>query len=358
MQVIIILFISLVLLFLVIISIGKIINAKRYTIQSETGIQTSEYVTLGGIEQYIQTRGEDISNPIILILHGGPGSTMAYYSYCWQTPFEKDYTIVHWDQRGCGNTYYHDKEAEKPTLDLLLTDLDELVDYLRTKYNKQKLLIMGHSWGTFLAGIYSRKHPEKISAYIGVSQMLDFRKSEQVSAKEAIRLAKDNGNTQDEQEIKRQLELLLQIRKIDQQLAPKFLKLRKLKDKYLPKGQSISALETIMLGIFSPYMTVNDLKWLFNFKALIHSNSELYEALLLGNGLSMYQYGLSYEMPVAIFAGEYDWITPYSLADQYFNDITAPYKTFISMKNVGHVPFMDQSKEFSKVLSDTLVHLP
>lgn len=77
---------------------------------------------------------------------------MAYYSHYWQAELEKDYTIVHWDQRGCGNTYYCDQKAVKPTLDLLLSDLDQLVDYIRFEYKKEKVIIVGHSWGTFLGG--------------------------------------------------------------------------------------------------------------------------------------------------------------------------------------------------------------
>lgn len=354
MKIILLIFLGLIILFALTIIIGRIINAQKYKIRSKTGVQKAEYITIGEIEQYIQIRGQDISNSVIIMLHGGPGNNMAYYSYYWQIDLEQDYTIVHWDQRGCGNTYYRNKEAEKPTLDLLLSDLDELVDYIRLEYDKEKVIIVGHSWGTFLGGIYSGEHPEKISAYIAISQMLDFKKSEQISAEEAIRLANAAGKTQDTREISEKLELIMAYQKFDKLTATKFLEFRQLKDKYLPSGDTMSVLETISLRLFSPYMTFNDLKWMFNFDKLIKSNSELYEVLLSEGKLSMYDYNLQYEIPVIIIAGDCDWITPHSMAFNYFNDISAPKKEFIAIENTGHIPFVDKPKEFSEALLKAL----
>lgn len=354
---ILIVLLGLILLFFIIIRIGRIINAQKFKIRSKTGVQKTEYITIGGIEQYIQIRGQDISNPVIIMLHGGPGNNMAYYSYYWQTDLEQNYTIVHWDQRGCGNTYYRNTEAQKPNLDLLLSDLDELVDYIRSEYNKEKVIIMGHSWGTFLGAIYSGEHPEKLSAYIGISQMMDFMKSEQIAAEEAIRLANAAGKTQDTLKINEKLELIMTFQIFDKQTATKFLEFRQLKDKYLPSGDTMSALETILLRLLSPYLTFNDLKWMFNFNKLIKSNSELYEALLSEGKLSMYDYNLKYEVPVIIIAGDCDWITPHSMAFNYFNDIFAPNKEFITIENTGHIPFVDKPKEFTEELLRALNNL-
>lgn len=356
-KIILLIFLGLLIMLTITIIIGRMINTQKYKIRSDTGVQKSEYITIGGISQYIQIRGQDISNPIIIMLHGGPGSNMAYYSYDWQTDLEQDCTIVHWDQRGCGNTYYRNKEANKPTLELLLSDLDELADYIRLEYDKEKVIIMGHSWGTFLGGIYSGEHPDKVSAYISISQMLDFKKSEQVSTEEAIRLANIAGKTQDAQNIEIKNELIMTYQRFDKASATEFIKLRQLKDKYLPAGDGMPTFEMVALRLFSPYMTFNDLRWMFHFDKLIETNSELYEALLSDGKLSMYDYNLHYEVPVIIIAGDCDWITPHSMAFQYYNDISAPYKEFITIKNVGHIPFIDKPKEFSEALLKALKNI-
>ncbi len=345
------LFLVVLILFAVAIMIGKMINAQKYKIRSETGIQTADYIAIGGIRQYVQIRGQDVSNPIIVMLHGGPGSNMAYYSYVWQANLEKEYTIVHWDQRGCGNTYYYNQMAEKPTVDLLLSDLDELVEYIRLTYHKEKVILMGHSWGTFLGGIYSGEHPEKISAYTAIGQMVDFRKSEQVSAQEAIRLANMAGKVRHAREINETLELIMTFRELDKSKAMALIKFRQRKERYLPSqyGSKMG-----ILRLLSPYMTFHDFKWMMSFDKLIESNSSLYEVLFSDGKLSMYNYNMKFEVPVIIIGGDWDWTTPYHMASDYFQDITAPKKEFITIENTGHIPFVDKPEEFSKALSNTL----
>ena len=348
---ILLLFAGFLLIIILSLITGKIINAYKFKIRSKKGIQKTEYITIGQIQQYIQIRGQDISNPIILMLHGGPGNNMAYYSYYWQADLERDYTIVNWDQRGCGNTYYRNKDAQKPTLDLLLQDLDELVDHIRSEYHKEKITIMGHSWGTFLGGIYSGTHPEKISAYIPIGQMLDFKKSEQVSAREAMRLADAAGKPKDAQKIEKKLELIMSCQTLDKQNAKEFLKFRQLKEKYLPSQYSNKML---LLQLFSPYMTFRDFKWMINFNALIESNSELYQALLSDERSSMYNHDPQFKVPVILIAGADDWTTPYSMALNYFNHISPPVKELITIENTGHLPFIDKAGEFSEMLLKTL----
>ncbi|UQT47886.1 lysophospholipase [Flavonifractor plautii] len=112
-----------------------------------------------------------------------PGATACR----WQGALEAAFTVVHWDQRGSGNTYYRDPAAPPPTVERLLSDLDELVYALRARYGRDRLFLLGHSWGSLLGGLYALRRPEKLSAWLPVSQMVDFKRSEQVSAAEAIR---------------------------------------------------------------------------------------------------------------------------------------------------------------------------
>lgn len=339
---------GLIALFFIIWGIGRFINTQKFKIRSEAGVQKADYITIGGIEQYIQIRGQDISNPIIVVLHGGPGNNMAYYSYYWQADLEKEYTIVHWDQRGCGNTYYRNEEAEKPTLDLLLSDLDELVDYVCAKYGKENVVIMGHSWGTFLGGVYAGKHPEKVSAYAGISQFNDVWQSEQCAAKEAVRLANAASKTDDAKKIEEQFQLVRSSQEINMR---EFLKLRRLTGKYLPNGDNTP----FSVRLFSPYMTFNDLRWflspIFSFDKFIENQDKLYATLYSESELSVYDY-TQYEVPVVIIAGDCDWITPYSMARNYLDNISAPKKEFILIENAGHIPFMPG--RFTEALRNTL----
>lgn len=271
----------LIILLAISIAIGKIINSQKHKIYSDTGVQKSDYITLGGIEQYIQVRGQNTENPAIIVLHGGPGSNMAYYSYYWQSDLEENFTIVHWDQRGCGNTYYHNKgKAEKPTLDLLLSDLDELVDYVCAEYDQDKVIIMGHSWGTVLGGIYVGQHPEKVSHYVAVGQMVSTWDGEEKAVNEAIRLANEANEAVVAGEIETKFQL---IRKAEHLDMAEFMSLRGVTGAYLPTGDNMSAMSQIRMGLFSPDMTFNDLRWFLlpmtDFEKFMEPNSILCDTL-------------------------------------------------------------------------------
>ena len=274
-------------------------NARARRIRCEGGVERAGYIPLGGMEQYIQVHGREASNPVLLMLHGGPGRPMSQDAYAWQGALEERFTVVHWDQRGCGNTYARGRNPEKPTLELLLGDLDALVEALRSAYGKEKVLLLGHSWGTLLGGIYAEKHPEKISAYISVSQMLDFRASERASAQEAIRLA---GGSRDARKIQELLEAVTACQRLDRAGAARLMKLRRLKEKYLPPqsgGQKLSQL------LFSPDLTWGGLQWMLRFDRMIESNSALYEEIFTAS--SACQAPVRYEVPVILAAGSWDW---------------------------------------------------
>ena len=110
---------------------GRACQSGRYRITAPNGVQRAGYVPLGGIRQYVQVRSWDAAHPVLLVLHGGPGSTLGATACRWQGALEAAFTVVHWDQRGSGNTYYRDPAAPPPTVERLLSDLDELVDALR-----------------------------------------------------------------------------------------------------------------------------------------------------------------------------------------------------------------------------------
>ena len=146
MKLIMVAFLILCFLSIVIIGILRIRNANKSKINTDNGIQENIYVEIGGIEQYLQIRGEDKDNPVILWLHGGPGFPLTYLSYYYQTGLEDDYTIVCWEQRGCGRTYYRNEPTEDVSVDILLSDMDELIDYLRERFGEERIIIIGQSY--------------------------------------------------------------------------------------------------------------------------------------------------------------------------------------------------------------------
>lgn len=140
--------------FFVVAIFGRNINQVTRAAAYKDGINESEYVMLNGQEQYLLMIGHDRSNPVIISLHGGPGAPMTSTDYCWLEYLTDDYTVIGWDQRGCGRTYYHNLETDPDnstvTFEQAEEDLDALVDYICDRFGQDKVIIMGHSYGSLL----------------------------------------------------------------------------------------------------------------------------------------------------------------------------------------------------------------
>lgn len=156
---------------------------------SPNGIDEQKEIAIGGIKQWITIRGRDRNNPILLFLHGGPAAPEMPTSWTFQNPWEDYFTVVQWDQRGSGKTYNADdpkKIAPTLTLDRMEKDTEDLVQYLRTKYHKKKIFVIGHSWGSLLGITLAHNHPEWLYAYVGMGQMIDTLASERDSYEAAL----------------------------------------------------------------------------------------------------------------------------------------------------------------------------
>lgn len=93
--------------------------------KSKRLIYLEEYVSINGIDQFLYHQGTSYDNPVMLFLHGGPGSVLSLFTGAFQEKWEEIYTVVHWDQRGAGKTLT--KNPDKlPTIDLMLQDLFEV----------------------------------------------------------------------------------------------------------------------------------------------------------------------------------------------------------------------------------------
>src|SRR5687768_3241099 len=127
-------------------------NARDYAIVGANPVDEGRYVALGGVEQWITIRGEDRSNPVVLFLHGGPGDATNPWSYAVFRPWLKHFTVVQWDQRGAGRTLGRNgsSSARSVTIPRLTQDGIQLAELLRATLQKEKIIIVGHSWGSIL----------------------------------------------------------------------------------------------------------------------------------------------------------------------------------------------------------------
>lgn len=296
-------------------------------------IYMEEYIPINGISQYLFHSGTSYHNPVMLFLHGGPGAVESLFAYSFQENWEDIYTIVHWDQRGAGKTLTENPDSDSfPNIELLLDDLFQVIHYLKKKYKKEKIILLGHSWGTILGTLYIQKHPEDIEYYIGVGQVINMLENEKVAynkTKEVIISSKN----------KRDLKKLNSLGdypgdKLDFSSKDKLIKFRKLQAKYnLSTKLNFSIFK---LAFKSPIFQYSDIT---SYIKRHSANTKLYSFMETFNLNSLPN---SYSIPIYYILGANDWQTPYTIAQSYFNSLTAPYKKLYLIPDAGHMTMFDK----------------
>lgn len=333
-----------------IIFILRSVNSKKYKIDTENGIDESLYLQLGEIEQFIQIRGKDVSNPVIIFLHGGPGVPISYLSYYYQKNLISDYTFISWDQRSCGRTYYKNKDKQtKLTPQQLLTDLDELINYSKQRFNKEEVILIGQSWGSVLSMLYTLSHPENVSANIGVGQAVDFDAGKVFASKEAIKTAQRLGERADNiavfEHVINDFSRSKTISEVDIDNSETMLTISQ---KYLPAKNQISGTKLDFIGITSPDINLTDLRWLLT----VSNATRMFELQKSLVNYSFFEFDVydicsSFNVPMYFIQGECDWITPTPMVQEYYETVSAPDKELVIMQGCGHTPFLDDPIEFA-----------
>ena len=159
-------------------------NAQTYAITAPNGIDEATYVEIGAIEQWITIRGENRNNPVLLFLHGGPGDATNPWGYAAFRSWLKYFTLVQWDQRGAGRTFGRNGASSASTItpDRMVQDGIELSELLKKRLHKDKILLVGHSWGSVLGFFMVKARPDLFSAFIGTGQVAaEFSRSSAVA---------------------------------------------------------------------------------------------------------------------------------------------------------------------------------
>ncbi|MDR7855128.1 alpha/beta hydrolase [Tissierella sp.] len=338
-------FIAIIAVIILILLTRVIIQAKiknDHKITTENGIDEEVIVEIGDIDQYLYIRGQDQDNPIILFLHGGPGSPMTPIIYGYQDLLEDEYTIVNWDQRNSGKTYYLNN-AEKVyntlSMDRMVEDIREIISYLSNRFGQEKVVIMGHSWGSALGTEFIKEYPELVSAYIGVGQVINSEEGDVFAYNATKDAIKESENKEDLETLENLNGYLV----TDEDFSLKsFSTFRGLMSKYL---NPISDRTTQMI-IFSPYYSLKEIS------SFLKNPFELQKPLM---DYLVYDFDArdlvnEYQVPIYYILGEYDWVTPYENAQEYFETIVAPKKKSIVIENAGHMTMIDNPEEFSNAV--------
>lgn len=318
---------------------------------AENPVFEDDYIELNGQEQFIRVLGRNAENPVIILLHGGPASPDGMMDYCYMDYLLDEYTYITWDQRGSGRTYYRNKsvdpENKTATAEQLLDDIDALTDYALSRFGHEKVTILGHSWGTVLAARYSLLHPEKIEKIICIGQVVDFASAEEESFNHAMAGAEKAGDDTAAME-----KAFKEFRS-----DPNVFTIMSLRELTSPYNQPDVPERAFLYGAFSPYLGIDDMRWMFidgaTVEKLYAHNAALMDYCFKG-GLAkgIWSYGTDFEVPVYIINGEQDLTCATSWAKMYYDDITAPEKGFYEIEGCGHTPQADKPEKVAEIIAN------
>ncbi|WP_201315173.1 alpha/beta hydrolase [Dyella sp. EPa41] len=319
--------------------VTRILDSNRMILASQ-GVDEKVRLHINGIDQWVSIRGKDRRNPILLFLHGGPAAPAMPEAYTFQTPWEDYFTVVQWDQRGAGKTYRANTEdAMAPGMSVkgMTDDAEQVVTYLRERFGKQKIFLLGHSWGSILGVTLAQRHPEWFYAYISTGQVVNGRRNEEVGFNYALRKAKEEGN----QTAIRELEAMAPY----PGSGPLTLDRIGMRSKWemyyggLAWGRKDYQFD-VDAEELSPDYSREDLDAID--KGSLFSLNHLLPALLATD----FDQVTTFACPVIVYVGAHDYTTPHELTEAWYANIHAPSKKLVSFADSAHMMMQEQPGRF------------
>jgi pimeloyl-ACP methyl ester carboxylesterase len=321
-------------------------NARDYAIATANGIDEAVYVEVGGIEQWITIRGEDRTNPVLLFLHGGPGDATNPWGYAAFRSWLKYFTVVQWDQRGAGRTLGRNGAASASTItpDRMVQDGIELSELLKKRLHAQRIVLVGHSWGSVLGFFMVKARPDLFYAFVGTGQVAaDSARSSAVAYAALVERASRSGNSQALNELN--------------DVGPPPFKDGKgfaVQHKWanLFEGANVFLASALGFALIAPGYSVGDINDWFEGQSASGEHlgphfDELDRKLLAGE----------LAIPVFVIQGAEDYTTPTRLARTYMDSLRAPRKAFATIEGAGHFAVFTKQDDFLKELTARVLPL-
>ena len=307
--------------------------------RSAQRIEEAAFVTIGGIEQWVTIRGDDRGSPVLLLLHGGPGDVQSPFVSTY-APYERDFVLVQWDQRGAGRTFAKNGAAGV-TRERLIADAIDLAGQLHQRFPQAPLILFGHSWGSIIATGMVQQRPDLFTAYVGTGQVsswadtvqfqFDFLKQRYAKTGDTAALATLEAiGKPDPKNVKQYFGFSRPIRQ--HMNASDTAWLTGLKEHYIASGETEATLKAIGDGMSA-------------------SGSALIDASVAGE---LSATATRFTIPYYVIQGRDDLFTPTPLVEAYFNKVSAPKKRLIVVEDAGHFALATHQAEVIAALKAML----
>ena len=305
-------------------------NRESLAIRTSDGIDEGRFININGVEQWVRIRGEDRENPVILYLHGGPGaaSSLFTWQYFARWGWEKSFTIVHWDQPGAGRTYAKAGKKIDPALTMTRISHDgiEVAKLIRSELRKDKIILVGTSWGSALGVQMIRLRPDLFYAYVASAQVTDKERDEAVAYEQVLAKARQQNNSS-------------AITELEALGPPPYVTAQsfRVQRKWARHFEGLPGnMTTLIHAIYTPGVGLGDF---INWVSALEANEKHFRNSNLSDDWSRFDIrslGRNFSLPLFFFQGADDDIAPLRQVQNYYEWIHAPQKQLIPIEGGGH----------------------
>jgi len=289
-------------------------------------IHEAQSIKAGNILQWIKIDGNNDQNPVLLFLHGGPGSSTMSYANRFTNDLQKHFIVVQWDQRETGKTKSINSSAEPLTVSLFENDAVEVINYLRTKFHQDKIYLVGHSWGGFLALEVASHHPELLAACFAASPMIHQDESEKMALHKMNELAEYDNNKITKEE-----------------LAKIKIPFENGTQLYYHRKWLYELINRKKAPFTKSYVESWSTTWLSPFNE--------------ASGINFFEAVPEIKCPIYFLVGSKDFQTNFNLTESYFKKLKAEKKELFWFSNSAHGLNLTESKKFQEVIISTASRL-
>lgn len=313
-------------------------------------INHKQQVQLGGVPQMIHVWSTDLDNPVILFIHGGPGVPNRHLIRFKMLDLASDYTLVAWDQRGTGGSYRY-CDPRTLTVEQLLSDAHELIDYLKGLFRCDKVVLVCNGSGTVLGTLIAQRFPDLVQAYFGIGQVVSGVRREQESFAWTLNAARDLANKKDAMLLTRigppeqgMYHPIVEGLQMERRMLTKYSRRKFHTDTYM-------AYKTTPIATSIEYTTAEKVGVAHGYRSVIKH---------LWPELSQYDFlneGHVFEMPYYLFQAREDRSSPSGQVQEYYEVLEAPDKDLVWFEKSNHDPLDEEPLAFKQVLREKLGHI-
>ena len=312
-------------------------------------IDHGEFIEVNGDRQSLRYRAAAEGLPVILFLHGGPGVCDRHLVLGAHSAMAERYTMVCWDQRGSGKSYNKQIRKSDISLDTYVEDAEFVLEYLAGKFGVRRVIVSGHSWGTAIGTALAAKRPDLVAAYIGQGQFVNGAENERVSYEFCLAQARERGD-------KKALKILESGAPVDG-VYPDRRSMMTQRDCLSRYGGAIyRGKQGLVKGLLMPLLKTKEytLADIVKYAQGATYLSDVMWSDVVGQRLSAIK---RLDVPVVITQGRHDYNTPSAIAQEWFEALEAPSKTWVWFEDSAHSPDVEEPEKWSAVLSTELSKL-